>query len=77
MIKCAEKCKEYKVTCPNKDCRYWIKYKEDLNCCLISAADGPKTLREVAPRMGLTFVRIQQIEAKALKKIKKMLKFDF
>tara|TARA_B100000287_G_scaffold373736_1_gene373093 strand:- start:566 stop:706 length:141 start_codon:yes stop_codon:yes gene_type:complete len=37
---------------------------------------GALTLREVADRLGVSFVRIKQIEDKALKKIGLLLKDD-
>ncbi len=72
MIKsCAQLCKDKEVSCPNKDCRMWVDYEEDLNCTNISIAkNGNMTLRQVAEREHLSFVRIQQIEKKALQKIK-------
>jgi DNA-directed RNA polymerase sigma subunit (sigma70/sigma32) len=49
----------------------WIDYEEDLNCTNVSIAkNGAMTLRQVAERHKLSFVRIQQIEKKALKKLK-------
>ena len=72
MIKsCAELCREKKVTCPIVDCRMWIDYEEDLNCANIAISkNGNMTLRQIAEREHLSFVRIQQIEKKALKKLK-------
>tara|TARA_R100000008_G_C3537435_1_gene142841 strand:+ start:331 stop:513 length:183 start_codon:yes stop_codon:yes gene_type:complete len=50
----------------------WIDYEEDLNCTLITVRKhGNLTLREVAVREGVSFVRIKQIEQKALEKLKK------
>jgi len=44
----------------------WMDYKEDLNCTLIAVEKhGKMTLREVAKRMGVSFVRIKQIQDKA------------
>lgn len=67
---CCETCKRYVVTCPVKKCRYWIKYKDDLNCSLIAAQKGPLTLEETAKRLELTQGRIYEIEKQALKKLK-------
>lgn len=56
-----------------KSCKYWINFPEDNNCCLESIdKNGEMSLREVAKRMGLTYVAILQIERRALKKLKKM-----
>ena len=68
---CARKCQEYKISCPFKECRMWIDFKEDYNCAIIAiASNGNLSLRQIAEREGLSFVRIQQIEKKALKKLK-------
>ena len=48
----------------------WISYKEDLNCSLIAVKKHCiMTLREVAEREGVSFVRIKQIQDTALKKL--------
>ena len=75
MRECAENIMEYKVNCPCKDCRLWIDYKEDLNCTLI-AIDKHRcmTLREVADRIGVSFVRIKQIQDGAHRKMLKRLR---
>jgi len=72
MIKsCAQLCRDKKVSCPNTDCKMWINFEEDLNCANISIAkNGNMTLRQVAEREHLSFVRIQQIEKKVLQKLK-------
>ena len=74
MRECAKSLLEYNVDCPCKDCRLWIDFKEDSNCTLI-AIDKKKcmTLREVADRMGVSFVRIKQIQDVAHKKMIKRL----
>tara|TARA_B100000427_G_C15365923_1_gene532088 strand:- start:313 stop:552 length:240 start_codon:yes stop_codon:yes gene_type:complete len=74
MRSCAYKCKKEEVECPNEGCRLWINYEEDLNCTLISVdKHGSMTLRDIAKREGVSFVRIQQIEKKATAKLKKKL----
>lgn len=71
---CASACLANDVECPFTDCKHWIKHTKDLNCDLISIDRlGSMTLREVAERMGVSFVRIKQIEDKALKKVSKKL----
>lgn len=68
---CVQLCKDKKVSCPNRDCNMWIDFEEDLNCANISIVKhGNMTLRQVAEREHLSFVRIQQIEKKVLKKLK-------
>ena len=71
--KCSKLCIHHDVSCPNEDCRYWINFSDDLNCTFIAIKKhGAMTLREVARRTGVSFVRIKQIEKAALAKIKKM-----
>ena len=36
--------------------------------------NGPMTLREIAERIGVSYVRIKQIEDKTIKKMKKHIK---
>ena len=74
MRECCEKCLEYDVSCPveNSDCRHWIDYEDDSNCVLIAVDNNENdrmTLREVSSRIGVSFVRIKQIEAAAIKKL--------
>ena len=70
MKKCLERCKELQVSCPAKECRYWVSYEQDLNCSLRSVErNGAMTLREIADRLGVSFVRIKQIQDKSIKKI--------
>lgn len=75
MKECSKKCVEHEVKCPFKECEHWLDYGEDHNCDLVSInKNGPMTLRQVADRLGVSFVRIKQIEDAAVKKIKKGLK---
>ena len=74
MRECCRKCLEYDVSCPieNSDCRHWINYEDDSNCTLIAVdnhEEGKMTLREVSSRLGVSFVRIKQIEDSAIKKL--------
>tara|TARA_R110000824_G_scaffold127494_3_gene287707 strand:- start:1057 stop:1320 length:264 start_codon:yes stop_codon:yes gene_type:complete len=71
-MKCLEDLKINKTCCSNKSCRQWIDHKNDLNCVLEAINKNESkgmTLREIADRLGVSFVRIKQIETKALKKI--------
>jgi len=69
---CSERCIELEVDCPVTDCRQWISYADDLNCTLIAVdKHGKMTLREVSERLGVSFVRIKQIQDKALLKASK------
>lgn len=68
---CTEACTTLQESCPNKDCRNWMNFEEDLNCAIICADKyGGLTLREVSDRIGLSFVRVKQIEDEAKEKIK-------
>ena len=69
-MKCLDMCKTFEVSCPNEDCRYWLKYEGELNCVFKTIEDnGELTLRECAARLGISYVRVKQIEDVALKKI--------
>tara|TARA_Y100000004_G_C8629479_1_gene292294 strand:- start:178 stop:462 length:285 start_codon:yes stop_codon:yes gene_type:complete len=73
---CAERCKQKNVSCPNGDCRMWIDFEEENNCCLISiqekqikSAGKSLTLHEVGDRLGINYLKVRQIEIAALKKL--------
>jgi hypothetical protein len=75
MIKCLETCEKLNVECPVKDCRYWINYKSERNCLFESIKrNDAMTLREAGDRLGISYVRVKQIQDKALKKISHLLK---
>mgnify|MGYP003121705297 CR=1 FL=1 len=74
MRECCEKCLECDVSCPveNSDCRHWIDYEDDSNCVLIAVDNNENdrmTLREVSKRLGVSFVRIKQIQTVAVEKM--------
>ena len=69
-MKCHEICQTTDKACTYKDCRQWIDYEEDLNCTLVAVdKHGNMTLREIGKRLSLSFVRIKQIQDKALFKL--------
>jgi len=75
MIKCLEACKKLNVECPVENCRYWIDYASDKNCTFESISrNDAMTLREVGDRLDISYVRVKQIQDKALKKISHLLK---
>lgn len=75
MKKCTQKCIELETVCPNTDCRYWIEHRESLNCCFIAIDNnGQMDLRTVGDIIGVSFVRIKQIQDKAVHKVNKLLK---
>jgi hypothetical protein len=70
---CCAACVDNDVSCPIKECKNWIDYEDDLNCCLISIEkNGRMTLREIADRLKVSFVRVKQIQDKGLKKLSKL-----
>ena len=78
---CAQKCESKDVSCPNKDCRMWIDFEEENNCCLISiqekqikSAGKSLTLHEVGDRLGINYLKVRQIEMAALRKLSNKIK---
>lgn len=70
--KCSVDCMKNKKLCDKTDCRLWINFPIEYNCCLISIYEnGNMTLRQVGERIGVSFARIKQIETVALKKMKR------
>ncbi len=56
-------------------CKYWIDYEEDDNCCLISIDKHDRmTLKQISERLGISLVRVAQLEKQALKKLQKKIK---
>jgi hypothetical protein len=70
-MSCKNECVDSGVSCLSQKCRHWVDYDEDYNCSLVSADKGPLTLDEISKRLGLSLVRVKQIEDKALVKLKK------
>ena len=72
--KCSRDCRISGANCSICECKHWIEYPEDFNCSLISIyKNGPMTLNEVSKRVGVSLVRISQIEKAALLKLKKQI----
>ena len=75
MRKCSIKCVDLQTECPNEDCRYWVNHQDNLNCTFIAIEkNGDMDLRTVGDIMGVSFVRIKQIQDKAISKVNKVLK---
>ena len=71
---CWESCRDNNLTCNKRSCRYWIKgQKEFNNCTLIAAPNGPFTLQKVGDLLGLTRMRVCQLEKRAIAKIESLL----
>jgi hypothetical protein len=74
MKDCAKKCYTTGDLCQSKDCRMWIEHKDDNNCVLISIEkNGEMTLHQIADRLGISYVRVKQIQDKAISKLGKRL----
>jgi hypothetical protein len=71
--KCFDAHSAKNIACRKKECKNWIKCGKHLNCVLISAKDGPKTLQEIGEVFSLTRMRICQIEKSILGKLKSSL----
>ena len=79
MRECAKRCEDLNTSCPCEDCRLWIDYDEDFNCTLHAVKNnhtGELTLREVADRMGISFVRVKQIQDRAAMRVVRLLDKD-
>jgi hypothetical protein len=75
---CSKACISHGVSCPVEDCRQWIDYENDANCVAIAVEKcGSMTLREVADRLHISFVRVKQIEDKVCDKFQKKLSKKF
>ena len=71
LLSCSRQCMNKQKACQKQDCKFFIEYETEYNCCLVSIYEnGPKTLREIGERIGVSFARIKQIESAALAKIK-------
>lgn len=69
---CTKECLINNKSCAQKDCRQWIDYEDDLNCCLIAVEkNGNMTLNEVGKRLKISYVRVKQIETEAINKLQK------
>lgn len=61
--------------CDKGDGRCWIDFPEDDNCINVAIEKhGAMTLDQIARRLGISLVRVSQIEKQALKKLSKRIK---
>ena len=68
---CAKACLDCGVSCHFEECRYWLPYEKEKNCSLVSIyINGPMTLQQIGERLGVSFVRVCQIEKKLTEKLK-------
>jgi DNA-directed RNA polymerase specialized sigma24 family protein len=64
-----------KEGCSPETCRCWIDYPEDMNCALVAVEKhGALTLEETAKRLGISLVRVSQIEKQAMRTLSKRIK---
>ena len=69
---CTQECLAKNKSCAQTQCRSWIEFKKDLNCLELAIDKyGPLTLKEVGERLGISYVRVTQIEKSALQKLRK------
>jgi len=76
-VACFSAHKKCSIECDNKACRLWIDRPESLNCTILEASNGPKTLQEVGEIFNITRMRVCQIEKKILGKLKDLHHLSF
>lgn len=69
--KCYNKVKLSGRVCRVRSCRHYLNSKDNLNCSILAAHSGPKTLKTIGECYGVTRMRICQIEKQILKKLRK------
>ena len=69
-LECYQKILNKKTPCPEINCRHFLKSGKDLNCSIIAANSGPKTLQEIGDYYGISRMRVCQIEKAILKKLR-------
>jgi DNA-directed RNA polymerase sigma subunit (sigma70/sigma32) len=67
---CFKEHESHQTYCSQENCKYWIDKEDSLNCSMIMAAKGPRTLQEIGDIFGVTRMRICQIEKSVIEKIK-------
>ena len=73
-MRCFDLHDECDVACDKKEWRQWIDCDDDLNCTILAVKNNrkePMTLRQIGERLGVSFVRVKQIEDELLKKLAK------
>jgi hypothetical protein len=69
--KCYKIVQDLAKSCDECECRHFLKSEKDLNCSIIAANNGPKTLQEIGNYYGISRMRVCQIEKAILKKLRK------
>ena len=68
-MKCYEICTNTKNNCKNAECRQWIKLENHQNCTIIAASEGQMSLQDIGNILGVSRMRICQIEKKIIQKL--------
>ena len=69
---CFEVYKSCQKNCTQKNCRYWHDLSESNNCIINKSNNNPHTLQEIGDILGITRMRVCQIEKRIIKKLKNM-----
>jgi len=68
-MKCFQLHEEKGICCNNKACRLWIKANDHQNCTIVASKKGPMSLQQIGDILGVTRMRICQIEKKVVEKL--------
>tara|TARA_B100000686_G_C16761502_1_gene958982 strand:- start:177 stop:422 length:246 start_codon:yes stop_codon:yes gene_type:complete len=76
-MKCFKAHEKFNISCKKVNCKHWIDCDSFQNCTLIAAKNnGPMTLQEIGSILGVTRMRICQIEKKVLTKLSTMIESE-
>jgi hypothetical protein len=71
MSKCSRIYDNEDEICNEKECKFWIDFEEECNCMNVSIKrNGNMTLDEVGLRLGISHVRVKQIQDRSMNKMK-------
>lgn len=68
-MKCFQLHERSALCCNNRTCRMWINADAHQNCTLIATKKGPMSLQQIGDILGVTRMRICQIEKKVVEKL--------
>lgn len=72
MNKCSKIYEKEDEICNEQECKFWIDFEQECNCMNVSIKrNGNMTLDQIGLRMGISHVRVKQIQDRAMNKIKK------